>query len=517
MRPVVSAARLEAGLRRLVPLAALGIAFLWAPLVASPSHSWDDADPEVLNNAYRLARGEPLYHGIDAPPWVVNPYTPLYHVLVAAGLRVTGLSYTPARLVSLLSSLSLAAALAVLARRRGGRAREGLWAAGLLVLVPAVLYNAARPHPQMLAVALSVWSFVLFESRSALLADLLSPLLAVLAVYTKQTQIALPLALTAWLAWRERKRLLRWVTAVLLLGLAPVPWLQVVTHGAFLDCVVGLNLLPYDAKQALPILVHHAGILFLLLGLALVRFGERLRAGAGEPVDFYFAVVLVLTLVSLGRAGAHGQYVVELLVVTVLLLLGTGGLLFPPGREALGAAQLALVLVYAPLFVLLEEGPFARASLRAAGPVRALLRTDPGPVLSQQGSFALFTRGEIRVQLFHFAALARQGRWDASPLLREVERQCFAWVVTESALEGPLEGDDDLERFTPELRGALARNYVRKARIEPYYVYQPRAPTPGACNNDSGPQGERIPLKPQTLRPEPAAPRRVRLPLVARS
>src|SRR5262249_56924164 len=97
--------------------------------------------------------------------------------------------------VSVLATIALGLALVVLARRWRGDGHDGAWAACLLLLVPAVLYNAARPHPQMLAVALSVWSFALFDSHRPLLADLLSPLLAVLAVYAKPTQITLPAAL----------------------------------------------------------------------------------------------------------------------------------------------------------------------------------------------------------------------------------------------------------------------------------------------------------------------------------
>ena len=95
-------------------------------------------------------------------------------------------------------------------------------------------------------------------------------------------------------------------------------------------------------------------------------------------------------------------------------------------------------------------------------------------MISQQGSFSLFTRGEIYVQLFHFTSLSRTGRWDPTPLVRAVEERKPAWVVTESPLEQPVESDDDWERFTPELRDALARSYVRRARIGVYYVYRPR-------------------------------------------
>ncbi len=467
------AAALEARLRRLVPLWALVVVALWAPLVSNAHFSWDDADPEVLNQAWRVACGRPLYHPIDTPPWVLNPYMPLYPVVAGAALRVTGLSYWPARLISLVAFLAVVLALVHLARRCGRGASEALWSAALLLLVPATLYNFARPHPQMLAVALSLWAFVLFESPRRLAAELLSPLLAVLAVYTKQDQFVMPLALGAWLLWRDRARFLRYAAAVAVLGLAPVPFLQAATGGTFLDSVVSMNFLPYDPAQIAFVLLEHAGIFLGFLGLAVVRLWARARRLEVEPLDACFALLVPVTVASLGRAGAHGQYVVELLVLGVAYLLRHGGLRFGPGREPVACVQLALLLAYAPAFVLLQEGPWDWAALRSAPAVRALLSTEPGPILSQQGSFPLFTRGEIHVQLFHFAALARLGRWDQRPLLREAEEGRLAWVVTESPLEA--EPDDDArERFTPELWSALARHYVRRAFHYPYYVYRPR-------------------------------------------
>jgi dolichyl-phosphate-mannose-protein mannosyltransferase len=467
------AAALESRLRRVVPFWALAIVALWTPLVSDARHSWDDADPEILNHAWRVACGRPLYHPIDAPPWVLNPYTPMYPLLAGAALRVTGLSYRPARLVSLVAFAAIVLALGRL-RRRSGRSTEALWSAGLLLLVPATLYNFARPHPQMLAVALSLWAFVLFESPRRLCAELLSPLLAVMAVYTKQDQFVLPVALGAWLLCRDRPRLLRYATAVAAFGLVPVPFLQAATGGTFLESVVGLNFLPYRPAQIAPALGEHAGVFFGFLGLALARLWARVRLLEIEPLDAWFALLVPVTVASLGRAGAHGQYVVELLVLSVVYLLRHGGLRFGAGREAIACVQLGLLMAYAPAFVLLQEGPWDRAALRSAPAVRALLSTEPGPILSQQGSFPLFTRGEIHVQLFHFAALARQGRWDQRPLLREIEEGRLAWVVTEFPLEGEVD-EDGRERFTPELRSALARHYVRSAFLDPYYVYRPRA------------------------------------------
>src|SRR5262249_61256979 len=114
--------------------------------------------------------------------------------------------------------------------------------------------------------------------------------------------------------------------AVAAFGLVPAAALERVTHGGFSYCVFGMNLLPYSVGQIVPVLIHQAGIAFGLIALAAVRVHDRWRSGTLEPIDYYFAGVVLATVPSLGRAGAHGQYVLEMLVVTVLLLLGTGGL-----------------------------------------------------------------------------------------------------------------------------------------------------------------------------------------------
>src|SRR5438445_67215 len=196
------AVALEPRLARIVPWMAIVTLLLWYPLVLPPDHSWDDADPEILNHALRLAQGKPLYPPIDGPPWVVNPYTPLYFGAVA------------------------------------------------------------------------------------------------------------------------------------LFGLVAAAWLEVATRGAFLACILGMNLLPYRTSEIAPVMIHWAGPFFAFFWLAAVRLRSRLRESALEPIDFYCVVVALTTIPSLGRVGAHGQYVLDMLVVTVLFLLRTGGFGFPAGRSA---------------------------------------------------------------------------------------------------------------------------------------------------------------------------------------
>ena len=458
---------------RAVPVFAALFFLGWCYVSLRTDFDWDDADPEILNQAWRMTRGEEIYRGIDSLPFAFAAYTPLYYALVALLLKLTGLSFLPAKLVSFLSALSIGWAMASLSRKWSAGSRAGFMAACILFLVPAFLYNAARCHPQMLSVALSVWSLVFFIRNRWPDTVIISPLLAVLAFYTKQTQVALPLAMAVYLAFRNRRWLLPYVSTLTVAGVLPFLWLQKISGGYFFYDTVYLARLPYEILQVPPVFLHHAGPLLIFMVAALLASWQRLRTGRWEPIDCYLAVVLVTTLVSLGRLGAHGQYVLELLVVTMILLLRICGSASMQNRDMWASLQILFLLIYAPLFIFVEEGLFDMQANRAAQKIYPLIEAGTGPVLSQQGSFALFGRGEISVQLFHFTALSRVGIWDQGLLIKEIDKRTFSWVITEFPLEETKLTDDDHERFTREMLEALRANYRRRHDLYPYYLYSP--------------------------------------------
>ena len=144
---------------RIAPVAALVCFAAWCYLLKS-DFAWDDADPEILNQAWRLAQGENIYRGIDSPPFAFAAYPPVYFAAVALLMKFTGLSFLPARLLSFAATLFIGWALIRLSRRYNKSAWYGVWGTFFLFLVPAFLYNSARCHVQMMAVAFSIWSLV---------------------------------------------------------------------------------------------------------------------------------------------------------------------------------------------------------------------------------------------------------------------------------------------------------------------------------------------------------------------
>ena len=451
-------------LRYVIPPVAVLCLIAWCLLAIRPHFAWDDAEPEILNQAWRLANSLPIYKPIENPPYIHTAYPPVYLALTAATLKLTGLNTIGAKLLSMLAALAIALGLAYLSRLWHGRASTGFFLFCFLLITPAFLYNVTRLHVQMLAVAFSLWSFILLYRSNT--ATFLGAVLATCAIFTKQTQLAIVIGAVVCFAMCQRRRLVVFAPVVILLGGVALLMLELKTGGQFLRHTVVLNTLSYNISDIPLVLLHHAGPLVVFILFAAVTVWRRLSTRTGDLLDLYFVTVVFLTVMSAGRLGAHTQYVVELLVVTMLVVLRKW-----PVRNSLVLAQAAILVLYAPLYVFVEEGRQARASNASAESIYSLLETAAGPVLSQQSSFSLFSRGEIPVQLFHFSALSRQGLWDQSKLLREVEGENFSWVVTEFPLEGGEMSASDRERFTPELIEALSRHYRRSSAIGPYFIY----------------------------------------------
>lgn len=465
---------------RLVPFAALFCVAAWCLVSLHSNFSGDDAEPEILNQAWRLATGKAIYGDIHSPPYILSSYTPLYYAVVAALLSFSGLSFIPAKLLSLAAALFIGAAFMELSRKWRGSRRDGLWTALFLFLVPAFLFNAVRCHPQMTAVAFSLWSFVFFLKNRPYATLFISPVLAVFAIYSKQTQIALPLAMILYLALRNRRWLMPYAAMLALAGLVPFLWLQWATGGAFFLNSVAQNGLTYSAPQIPLILIHHAGPVFLGIGLAFFLSWKKRVSRDWEAIDFYLICVLVVTALSAGRIGAHSQYVVELVVASLLYLVYATGFPFVEVRKPLVSIQILILVVYAPLFVFVEEGVGNITSYRAAKEIFPVIQSGsgqaPGPILSQQASFPLFARGGIYIQLFHFSGLARAGLWDQDHILEPIDDRVFSWVITQFAIENGRLTADDRERFTPEMVEALRKSYRLEKEIAPYYLYTPKPP-----------------------------------------
>ena len=287
----------------------------------------------------------PLYPGTSS--FVFNNYPPLgFFIVGAAGRLAFGNMILAGRVLALCALLATAGLVGVCVRQLGGTSRAAAASALLLLLLVCTFYRqyVAMDDPQWLAHALMLGALAwllragplerLRTRRRPVLHIFLAALLMVAGGLVKHNLVALPLAVTLWLAWLNPGAALVWLGAAamwLVLGLASVDamfgraaFVDVLQHHRVFQAhriIRAVNdvapMLPLAAVLATRLRRRSVGDGAVLIGLfasiALVT-GVLQRTGEGVNFNAHFETAialcmgfgLILTLASAGAASWRG-------------------------------------------------------------------------------------------------------------------------------------------------------------------------------------------------------------------
>ena len=422
----------------------------------------DYYEGELLDYAHDFARGRLPWAATTTPPWSVHNYGPVYPALWGEVMALgRPESFWPGRLVAVAGLLLAALCLALLVRRFSGQWLPALVAAGVFLWFPAVRGWTALARVDTLGVGLTLAGFTVFLLGSPR-ARVWGTLLFVLAVGTKQTMLAAPVAAYAAL-WLQGERRSAALHLALFLGLilATCAVLQVVSHGGFARDTILANMNKWDATQARHYLGGFLSTGPILLGVALAGGLVALGAPKYRALGLYLFLAMAGTA-TVGKIGARPNYFVEpTAVAAVFLGLALAHSSRLPRGLALGATLLPalaltqLVLQWMPPSL----GP-PRSQRAADADLVALVRAQPGEVLSEhlgavvQAGKTLWTEPSVT------SAMTEEGHWDQAPLLQLIRERKFSLIVKLSRGTGTLASEWwDPADWTPEEVQAIVANY----------------------------------------------------------
>jgi hypothetical protein len=138
-------------------------------------------------------------------PFFMTPYTPLYHVLVAALPQHPENPFFTGRVVAALFMVAAAATLLVVAGR--GQRATAVIAVAAFFLIRSVTGDTAYLRSDSMALCWSAWAVVLAARARAPRAVLATGALCALAVAAKQSFLAAPVACAAYYLLTDRRRL----------------------------------------------------------------------------------------------------------------------------------------------------------------------------------------------------------------------------------------------------------------------------------------------------------------------
>jgi len=451
------------------------------------------------------------YADIGQYPYIVFHYPPIYHLLVRTISAFGCDMLTAGRGLSFAATCVTIALICWLVAQgaHGGSQRVSIVAgslAGLLLLtfMPVQLWSLLM-RVDMVALSLSLGGVacaIASFRRPALIYA--AVILFVLAVFTKQTLVAAPLATLGVVLVRTPGQGVRAVAFGITLGGVALAALEAATGGGFVRHVFVYNLNRFDLNVAVDatwMWLRVYGVYAELISLALLRRWRLLRpewqrlAGvvhlircndqaAWSAIMVAYLVLATASLTTAGKSGAAANYFLEWFSVGCIWL----GIQIAQGltaarqqatqRPLLGRiaaavlvplALLAQQVVQPSLVPRLHAALIGPANLRAGSAMLELLRGLRGPVLSDDMVLLLRAGKQVPLEPAIFAELAATGRWPEDRLLDLLTNHTFAAVIT---VGDP--GDTLFDaRYLPRTQAAILGQYPSVGAYGDYRVRLP--------------------------------------------
>lgn len=468
-------------------------------VIASYPYQLDREEGFLLNQAVQLRAGETIYPDLRDYPYTVGNYTPVYPAIYAATLLFAKPGLGPGRAIVFIAVAAIAMLLAGTVYTLTCQPLPAIVAPCLFLITYDLNYWMPFARVDLPAIAFSLCGFLLFCHGERRLYMVLSALCFAIAFHTKQTQVLAPLACCAALLVDRRFRD-AWLLAAVTGGVAGLVAiiLVLVTGGQFWKHIVPYNNNAFS-WSAVPLIFPHIWhflkcviIALLLVPVAIISW--RRTGLARDPrrvaLLIYF-ILAVLSIATIGKAGSDVNYLLEpdaLLALIVAVAVGTIlNLSRSPGNNALvwfavaGAALFLAHAVYTVLPVIRQQifRPVPTAEQReVADQLLLLVDSLPGDVLTEDPIYPILLKRPVLYQPFIMTQLAKEGKWDQAPLLRDITARRFSILITQQDIEpgNPAVG------FTDEMRAAILENYEREGIAwlygrftpSPRFVHVPR-------------------------------------------
>ncbi len=463
----------------------------------------------VLWQAAHITRLNEVYHPINIYPFVVCMYPPVFQMLSRIAGWLVGDLQVGARCVAILAFFGIIALAGALARAgmqskfdSMARWTAALVSGGVAATVSSVRNFVPSARADGLGLFFTLTGLLLFttagEKRRM---QYFAFVCFILALFTKQTLVAAPIACLITGAIIDRKRALQIGLFAGFCGLIPLLLLNWLTKNQFIPHLFLYTRNTFSVRQAIFFLVRNLRDMLPLIvalgamGISAVHdrrshYRWNLQAIRAELVTdkrraalFTFVVYMFCALAvsaTCGKAGAAEYYFMEWNVACGILTGISLGFLIGRWQEAAGSWITVSAGAAVCLFAILAIGKTVNPALRlTAGAHRLdaaqsdefnralqIVQHTPGPVFAYDLTLLLKAGKEVPLEPFMLFDLAKSGRWDERPFVQQLLQHYYTAIVAES--------DVVADNSVPAtVRNAIATAYVPAERIGKYTIYRP--------------------------------------------
>jgi len=457
-----------------IVLAALNLRYLWIQCF-NPS---DTSNPEsmVVFFAERVANGDALFLDYHKPPYILIQYAPLYHWMLGQTARLFGFNRDGIFISGRIFVFGCALLIGLLLYLRGRSEEEAVPAAAsgaVFFLSSYILWPwAATNRPDVPGALLSLAGFILYTQFRKSWLRMLSVLLFVSAIFTKQFFISAPLSIFIWLMIEKKRK-----EAFLLAG--SCAFLVALIFFAMDQSTVGLSTMNLiDPNSATPFAWQNLRLVTLAffqispLPLMLAAAGVALK-GWKRPETIYAALSLCFAILSSSKLGSNVNYFIEPLAACCLLV--PAGLrsmidIFRGPRSAFLIAAFVVLLIPSINFM---AHTLVSLKFPSETAIRQQVTDAKGLIITDNPRFALISRQPFLLEPFPLSYMEKTGKWSSSGITEMLENHKIEMVVLTLPVENALSWQG-FKRLPVPVLGAIEKYYRYDRTVDGYYVYLPQ-------------------------------------------
>ena len=437
-------------------------------------YTLDDGEGFVLNQAKIISQGWSPYPPIDAKPFIVTNYPPLFITLLALLVKVFGVKLTLGRFVSFFSGIAILY-LVYLACNGGKFNRAGIsgfLGPALLAASPVMYFWMPLCRIDIFANFLSlaaVYAAWRYKDDKRLYRSL--PLLWA-ALFTRQSSVEGLIVISIYLFLRRRHDFWRY----LILYIAGAAVLSAICYIAFGPEFFRHVVIYTKTKWYAVRLIATFDVVFkgMFLPTAVAVFAAwQLRKNREASIWIYYFIVGFLMALLAGKVGSDQNYFLPIFIPQAIVTgIWAAEVLNSPGHWKAKNGLLMLIsgLVLFMGFVIgdrvLSFTPSKAAAYNGQQLVE-IIRSFKGPVLVEDEGLTLLAGREVIYNPFIMNELNKEGLWDQKPFVESIRNAEYELIVLrfnvfdknheDTAELGDMAGWD---RFSPEMEEAIRENYV---------------------------------------------------------
>ncbi|MCX6645595.1 MAG: glycosyltransferase family 39 protein [bacterium] len=444
----------------------------------------DDGEGFCLNQAIRLAEGQPLYPTIGPAPYIVTNYPPVFAGILSIFTDPDNVSFFAGRFISVISTILIALASGSTVGRITGNRNAG-WVTGFLVLSSPVIYFwGALLRVDILSAMFEIAAIWVAISARGKTIFWTVPLL-VLAIFTRQSSVEAIFAIGAGLLLfrdddpiatgsKVKSGLIIIFGWIICIALALI-FLQAWSGGEFWRHTVIYTKTQFYPERILTalqwIIPSHALILILaLFGLRYALSDNRKRI-----IGLYFIASLATAMLS-GKVGSDLNYFINLIIASACLAGVTASNLLQALEVDLKKhGWIAAILLLVPAAII-QSGTMEGNRAYSFTPIKDdyiagqqivdKLSSVNGPILSEDEGFCLLSGHEVLFNPFIMSEMAREGFWDETPFVDSIRNGEFDLIMLRFDVNDPHNDDQPgtgghagWDRFTNRMEAAIMENY----------------------------------------------------------